>query len=217
MEWLTTIATIIAIAVGPFLGIWANEKLEDRKNSTYQRKLEIFKTLMATRATPLARAHVESLNRIDIEFIGDRERKVRDSWVELLDHYGLFPTPPNPPLSNQNSEAQKKYEMDFQDFTSMNNIWSERAKELQSTLLHEMAKLFDYELSLVQIKKAIYYPKLHVDVDREHLLLLTSANSVLLGQRPLYVRAWGDSVNSGRPEAARSQSAPESGPAAPLS
>ena len=73
MEWLT----IFAIAVGPFLGIWANGKLEDRKN-TNQGKLDIFKTLMATRATPLARDHVESLNRIDIEFTGRKDKKIRE-------------------------------------------------------------------------------------------------------------------------------------------
>ncbi len=69
MEWLT----IIAIAIGPFLGICVHGKLEDRKR-TYERKLDIFKTLMATRATPLARVHVEALNRIDIEFTGRKEK-----------------------------------------------------------------------------------------------------------------------------------------------
>ena len=66
--------TIAAIVLGPFIGIFVHGKLEDRK-TTYQRKLDIFKTLMGTRATPLARAHVESLNRIDIEFTGSKEKK----------------------------------------------------------------------------------------------------------------------------------------------
>ena len=65
------------------LAIWANGKLKDTiSKSTYQRKLDIFKTLMATRATPLARTHVESLNRIDIEFTGIKEKKVREAWAE---------------------------------------------------------------------------------------------------------------------------------------
>ena len=211
MEWLT----IIAIAVGPFLGIWANGKLKDRTKSTYQRKLDIFKTLMATRATPLARTHVESLNRIDIEFTGIKEKKVREAWAELLDHYEQVPTPLNPPLPNQSDEAQKTYGVDLQDFNSKNYIWGEKTTELRSTLLQEMGNLLGYEFTAVMIKKAIYYPKLHGDTDHEQLLLLAAANSVLLGQRPLYVTTWGDSVNSGRPAAARSQSAPESGPAAP--
>ena len=211
MEWLT----IIAIAVGPFLGIWANGKLKDRTKSTYQRKLDIFKTLMATRATPLARTHVESLNRIDIEFTGIKEKKVREAWAELLDHYEQVPTPLNPPLPNQSDEAQETYGVDLQEFNSKNYIWGEKTTELRSTLLQEMGNLLGYEFTAVMIKKAIYYPKLHGDIDHEQLLLLASANSVLLGQRPLYVTTWGDSVNSGRPAAARSQSAPESGPAAP--
>ena len=70
MEWLLT---IVAIVFGPFLGIWVHGKLEDQK-TTSQRKLDIFKTLMATRATPLARVHVESLNRIDIEFTQPNEK-----------------------------------------------------------------------------------------------------------------------------------------------
>ena len=93
MEWLT----IAAIVLGPFLGIWVHGKLGDRK-TTYDRKLDIFKTLMATRATPLARIHVESLNRIDIEFKEPNEKQIRDDWAELLDHYTqrLIPERPGP-------------------------------------------------------------------------------------------------------------------------
>ena len=154
MEWLT----IIAIAVGPFLGIWANGKLKDRTKSTYQRKLDIFKTLMATRATPLARTHVESLNRIDIEFTGIKEKKVREAWAELLDHYEQVPTPLNPPLPNQSDEAQETYGVDLQEFNSKNYIWGEKTTELRSTLLQEMGNLLGYEFTAVMIKKAIYYP-----------------------------------------------------------
>ena len=193
MEWVTWV-TIVALVVGPFLGIWANGKLENRK-ITYQRKLDIFKTLMATRATPLAREHVEALNRIDIEFTGRREKEVREAWAELLDHYGQAPTPPTPPLPNQNHETQTKYQTDLQDYNSRNNIWSDKIIELRSTLLHEMGKLFNYNFDIVKIRKAVYYPKLHGDIEQEQMLLLMSANSVFLGQRPLYVSAWGGSDN----------------------
>ncbi len=187
MEWLT----IIAIVVGPFLGIWAHGKLEDRKR-VCERKLDIFKTLMATRATPLAREHVESLNRIDIEFTGRKEKKVREAWAVLLDHYGQGPTPPIKPLPGQPQAEHDSYARDFQKFTSAQERWGERVIELRAALLREMGVIFKYEFDEVKIKKAIYYPKLHGDVETEQLALLAAANDVLLGNRYLamYVVNW---------------------------
>lgn len=186
MAWVT----ICAIVLGPFLGIWVHGKLEDRK-ATYRRKLEIFKTLMATRATPLAPAHVEALNQIDIEFTGRNEKDIRDDWAELLDHYSNGPNPPRLP-PNPNPETQNNYDREFLNYNSKFGIWDDKTKVKRSKLLHKMANIFKYDFDKVRIDKAIYYPRLHGDIENERLLILKSANKVLLGLSPLYVANWHD-------------------------
>lgn len=187
MGWLT----IIAIAVGPFLGIWANGKLQDRKTA-YQRKLDIFKTLMATRATPLARAHVESLNRIDIEFTGRKGRTTCQAWAVLLEHYGKCPTQPsNPPLTD-NQVVREQYNTDKQSYLNSFDRWFEKIIELRTTLLKEMGDILGFPFDELKIKNAVYHPKLHGDVDEQQLSLLAAANDVLRADRPLamYIVNW---------------------------
>lgn len=84
------ILTIAAILIGPFLGIFAQNQI-DRTRNTQRRKLDIYKTLMATRAEPLSRAHVEALNRIDVEFTDGSEKAVRDAWTTHLDNFVKWP------------------------------------------------------------------------------------------------------------------------------
>ena len=77
MDYGMEILTIIAILIGPFLGIYVYGKIEDRKHA-YNRKLDVYKTLMATRGTQLSPDYVNALNRIDVEFTADDEKAVRD-------------------------------------------------------------------------------------------------------------------------------------------
>ena len=95
---LMEILVLIAIVGGPFLGIWAQGKL-DEKRQAKERKLDIFKTLMATRATPLSPEHVRALNRIDLEFNGGKEKEVQSAWNALVTHFGEGPKLPVPPPS----------------------------------------------------------------------------------------------------------------------
>jgi hypothetical protein len=83
---LVGIATIVAIIRGPIIALRIQRELdEEREKKT--RKLWIFKTLMAYRATRLSPHFVQALNLIDIEFDTPSEKAVRDSWKELQDHY----------------------------------------------------------------------------------------------------------------------------------
>jgi|SRR5690349_21313932 hypothetical protein len=62
-DWLT----IGAILLAPLFAIQVERILEALKERR-RRKLTVFHTLMATRGARLSPAHVEALNRIDIEF-----------------------------------------------------------------------------------------------------------------------------------------------------
>lgn len=66
MAWLT----ILALIVGPIAAVQTQVWLE-RRRERGNRKLEIFKTLMRARGSPLSREHVDALNTLTLEFPGN--------------------------------------------------------------------------------------------------------------------------------------------------
>jgi len=90
-EWLT----LAAIIVGPILAVQAQQFLESVRNKK-ARRLNVFHTLMATRAARLSHNHVQALNMIDIEFYGRRvlgqriqtpsEKAVTNAWKNYSDN-----------------------------------------------------------------------------------------------------------------------------------
>jgi hypothetical protein len=64
---LNDILTIIALILGPILTVQV-QKFIDRAKEGKNRRLWVFKTLMATRHATLSIDHVAALNRIDLEF-----------------------------------------------------------------------------------------------------------------------------------------------------
>ncbi len=82
------ILTILALLLGPIIALELQKQLEKRREER-NRKLWVFKTLMAYRNTPLSPNFVQCLNLIDIEFNGDNspEKAVRTAWKVLLDHF----------------------------------------------------------------------------------------------------------------------------------
>lgn len=81
-DWLM----ILAVLAGPIVAVQLT-RFVDNKKEQRERKLAIFKTLMATRAYSVSPQHVEALNRIDLEFLNKnkKERNVVYSWKRYLD------------------------------------------------------------------------------------------------------------------------------------
>jgi hypothetical protein len=79
-QWLA-IVSITAIVCGPIAALEVQKRLEDHR-ATRDRKMEIFRRLMTTRATQLSPAHVEALNGIEVEFYakGGSDKKVLEAW-----------------------------------------------------------------------------------------------------------------------------------------
>ena len=75
---------IIAIITGPLAALLIGKRIEERR-ARQDRKIKIFRTLMANRATRLAPAYVEALNGIETEFYGDT--KVIEAWRLLMDDF----------------------------------------------------------------------------------------------------------------------------------
>ena len=81
-DWLM----ITAVFLGPIVAVQLTRYLDDKKEIR-ARKLDIFKTLMATRAYTSSWSHAEALNRIDLEFdkiIRKKNRLLkhgRNTWI----------------------------------------------------------------------------------------------------------------------------------------
>ena len=161
---LTEILIVLATAVSPLIAVQVTRYLDDR-NEERGRKLQVFKTLMATRAYTLSIAHVESLNRIDLEFSAKRplEKVVLDQWQQYLDHLG------NHTLTGQ--------------------TWADKRVDLLVDLLFAMAKSLGYEFNKTQIKNGTYSPTAHGRVESEQENVRQLTLELLEGKRsiPMYV------------------------------
>ncbi len=161
---LTDILMIAATALSPFIAVQVTRFLDDR-NEERGRKLQVFKTLMATRAYNISPAHVEALNRIDLEFSPKKrlEKAVLDVWQQYLDHLG-----------NQQMEP---------------GAWSVRQVDLLVDLLYAMGKALGYDFNKTQIKNGTYSPTAHGRLEEEQGKVRSMAIELLEGKRvlPMYV------------------------------
>jgi hypothetical protein len=155
-DWLT----ISVIFIGPIFAVQLTRFLDDQKE-VRARKLEIFKTLMATRAYGVSWTHVEALNRIDLEFdrANKREKEVIDAWKEYLDLLG------NTAISPEQ--------------------WDVRRVELYVELLHKMAKVLNYDFDKTHIKNSSYSPRAHRETEEQLVTIRKDLIEMLEGKRPL--------------------------------
>jgi hypothetical protein len=149
---------ILAVLIAPVVAVQVQKWLE-RFREENERKTRIFKVLMATRATGLSQEHVQALNLIDLEFQGKKYKKVRDCWKEYLDHLGSFP----------------------KDDEKAMPVWSDKKADYLATMLMEMGQTLGYEYDSVHIKKGIYLPEGHSQLENEQSLLRRGMIRLLFG------------------------------------
>lgn len=155
-DWLM----ITAVFLGPIVAVRVTRYLDDQKE-VRARKLDIFKTLMATRAYNVSWTHVEALNRIDLEFDKKhkKEKEVIEAWKEYLDLLGNLNIPPDQ--------------------------WSVRRVDLLVELLHKMARVLDYDFDKTHIKNSSYSPRAHGETEEQQNTLRAGLIEVLEGKRPI--------------------------------
>jgi len=164
-DWLV----IVAILLAPLLAVQI-QKYRENYREKRARKMEVFRTLMTTRANPLNPKHVEALNMIDIEFY--KNQKVVDAWKLLLDNYLNFPTP----IPKDFNAPDYKAKLD----SSVT-----KSSELLTDLLYEMAKSLNYSFDKVHLKRAVYIPKGHIDFLVDQEVIRRGLVGVLLGKLPI--------------------------------
>ena len=160
-DWLV----IGAIIIAPVFAIQIQKLIEKIKEEK-GRKVQIFRILMATRATPLAPLHVEALNLIDIEFY--KHKNVTDIWRQLLDNFGNYPKDPQ-----------------ANDFTARLTACSDKSNELLTNLLYEMSKLLGYTFDKVLLKRGCYIPKGHGDIEMEETSIRKSLTELFEGKKSI--------------------------------
>lgn len=152
-----------AVFLGPVVAVQITRFLDNLKERR-ERRLAIFKTLMATRGVNLSYNHVECLNRIDLEF-NDRnkkDKKVIAAWKAYIDL-----------LSDRSLPVEQ---------------WVTRRVDLLVELLHTMADTLDYEFDKTHIKNSAYSPQLYGDIDSFNTELREAVRGVIAGVRDIPVR-----------------------------
>ena len=138
-EWIM----IFAVLLGPVIAIQLTRYL-DNKKEIRQRKLDLFRTLMATRAYNISWDHVSALNRIDLEFDSQipKEKEVVNCWKSYFDV-----------LNDKNMPLEQ---------------WAVKRVDLFVELLHKMANVLDYDFDKTHIKNSAYSPVAHGNTDSEN-------------------------------------------------
>lgn len=161
------VLNLLAVILAPVLAVQAQKWLERRREDR-QRKLFIFRELMATRMARLSQRHVEALNLIDLEFPGDKseDKPVHEAWRSYLDALGT----PNDPARQE--------------------IIFNKRNEAFIELLHQMAKRLDFPFDKVAIERNVYSPIFHGKLEDDHELIRKGIVELLTGQRALSTVSW---------------------------
>lgn len=160
---------MIAIIIGPIaaLGI---QRWADRRHERRQGKLWVFRTLMMYRATRLNHNFVQALNLIDVVFDGrgHRQKEVRTAWKVLLDHLNTEQTP----LSAQ-----------------------EKTLDLTIKLLVRMGESLGYDFDEVHLKRQVYQPIGHSQIEEEQNEIRRLQLRLLKGQGRLPIAVFPDTFD----------------------
>ncbi len=162
MDWLrslgiTDVAIICATLLGPVLAVQTQKFLE-RRREVKDRRLAIFRTLMATRAAILSQSHVEALNAVPVEFYGSGAKlaQINEAWKLYLDHHD--------------------------DRLNYNEAWAQKRLDLFIDMLHLISQLLGYKFSKIQLLRDIYSPKAHGDLEAEQTIIRKGLAGLFRGE-----------------------------------
>lgn len=156
---------ILAVLLAPFLAVYAQRKIDASRERKGQ-KLWIFRTLMATRGNKISLEHVQALNSIDLFFAKQgKEKKIVEKWGEYLDHL-------NKPIKEEDPDFRVKL-----------SAWADTADDMLAELLSFMGQSLGYDFDKVRIKKGIYTPKGHGDIEYDNNVIRRGMVDIMLGKK----------------------------------
>lgn len=161
------IAIIFATLIGPVLAVQAQKWVEHRRERN-NRRLAIFRTLMATRLASLSNAHVEALNAIPIEFYGAPKafKDVVEAWKAHLDHLNREQT----------------------DISS----WGQKRYELFIDLLWRLNLALGYSFTKLELQREVYAPRGHAVIEQEQEVIRRGFFKIFNGEAafPLDIKSF---------------------------
>ena len=152
------ISVVIATFAGPVCAVFVTRHVDNLRRIN-ERRLNVFRSLMATRRAALSADKVTALNMVEIEFYGIPS--VQDAHREVMTHINI--PPPQPPG------------------------WADRHRSLMTRLLSEMARELGYKLPQLDVLEGGYYPQGLADIETELQAVRRALIEVLSGRRPLGV------------------------------
>ena len=132
--WLT----MVAILAGPISALLIQKGLE-RYNEKKERKLEVFRQLMAHRASRLSPQYVQALNASEVEFYGDER---------VIEQLRLF-------IGHLNTAIEAEA------------AWLEKTMDHLNNLLYAMAENLGYRFDPMTLKRSVYYPRGWEEIETE--------------------------------------------------
>ncbi|GLQ82550.1 hypothetical protein GCM10007881_60730 [Mesorhizobium huakuii] len=153
---LADLAIVFATLLGPVLAVQAQKWVEGSREHA-ARKVSIFRTLMATRATSLSSSHVEALNAIPIEFYGQRD--VVDAWKAYLNY----------PSQDGIEPA----------------VWAQKRFDLFIDLLWHLGISLGYKFTKVELQRDVYSPKAHATYEAEQNVIRQGLFRLFSGETAL--------------------------------
>ena len=127
-----TWAIVAATAFGPIAAVLIT-LWRQAVTTTYDRRLHVFRMLMATRKTNISAEHVNALNLVEVDFY--HCPKVQVSWKAYRAHLYDDSKGPTPDAA-----------------------WEDKRDNLPARLIFEMGKVLRYDVPAIEIYRGGYAP-----------------------------------------------------------
>lgn len=174
------ILTLVAVFLGPISAVFVTRWIDGLREDK-QRRMEVFKTLMRTRRTPIYPEHVGALNLIEIEFA--KENLVIKAWKSLFEHLG---TEHIRRIDEQESDGLSPELISVRNQKFYDRLAQER-QSLLAKLLHAMAKSLNFKVEQLEIFEGGYTPQGWVDVEHAQYVARQFIMDLYQGKRVIPV------------------------------
>jgi len=101
-----------------------------------------------------------------------KEKEIVEKWDEYLDHL-------NQAIKDDDKDYQIKLEQ-----------WTTKGDDILADMLQLMGKSLGYDFDKVRIRKAIYVPRGHGDVDLENRVIRRGIAEIVIGRKSLPVSVY---------------------------
>jgi hypothetical protein len=160
-EWtfrVADVAIVFATLLGPVLAVQAQKWLE-KSRAINERRNQIFRMLMATRATRLSPGHVEALNAIPVEFYGRAKnlKPIIDDWHTYLD------------------TLENKAGLEGQ-------VIAVARQNAFLDMLHKISVYLGYSFNRSELEKDVYYPTGHKVIEDDQEVIRRGFASLFKGE-----------------------------------